>query len=344
MSTKTSSSLKNGLLLLVVIAVLGVSAYFYIRHQEKYPSTDDAYIHANILYVAPQISGQLTSVTVSDYQAVDKGDVLARIDPAPYRARLDQAQAAYELATQANKASDDAIIAASADIRSAMAQLEDVQQKYHRTMTLVNKGIMPKQAGDDAKAQLASAKNNLDASRARMSQLVKEQGAKGTAAPQVKQAAAALSEAALNLSYTEIVAPDSGVLGKVNVRPGSVVAPGQSLMPLVESDTFWVQANFKEDDLEHIRSGMPADVVLDMYPDTTFVGYVEAISPASGSSFSLLPPENATGNWVKVPQRFPVRIALKQKEDEPQLRVGASSTVVVDTVAQPAGDTTTGSK
>lgn len=331
-NTKTHK-IRNGIILVLVIAGLAVAGYFYVKHQEAYPSTDDSYVHANILYVAPQISGQLTAVNVVDFQHVDKGDILAQINPAPYQAQYDRAKAAYENAMQGNAATSDAILAAGASIRSASAQLIDVQQKYNRTMTLVRRGVLPAQTGDDVKAELSGAKNNLDAARAKMSQLVKEQGAEGKESPQVKQAAAMLTQAALNLSYTNIVAASDGTLGKVAVHPGSVVAPGQSLMPLVEAHTYWIQANFKEDDLGRIKVGMPANVSVDMYPNVVFHGTVQSISPASGSAFSLLPPENATGNWVKVSQRFPVRIEVDLTKNDPALRVGASATVTIDTLA-----------
>jgi membrane fusion protein (multidrug efflux system) len=331
-STKTHK-IRNSIILILVIAGLAAAGYFYVKHQEAYPSTDDSYVHANILYIAPQISGRLDTVNVKDFQQVDQGDIIAQINPAPYQAQYDRAQAAYEAATQNNAATNDAILAASASIRSASAQLIDIQQKYNRTITLVRRGVLPAQTGDDVKAELAGAKNNLDAARAKMSQLVKEQGAKGKESPQVKQAAAMLTQAALNLSYTNIEAASSGTLGKVSVHPGSVVAPGQALMPLVEAHSYWIQANFKEDDLEHIKIGMPANIVIDMYPNITFHGTVQSISPASGSSFSLLPPENATGNWVKVSQRFPIRIEVDLTKNDPALRVGASATVTIDTVA-----------
>ncbi|MDD1793629.1 HlyD family secretion protein [Enterovibrio makurazakiensis] len=338
MAEKRGFPFRNVFILVGVAAVLVAAAYFYVRHQEKYPSTDDAYVHGNILYIAPQVSGQLIEVNVDDFQHVDKGAVIARIDPSAYQARVEQAQAAYENATAANKATSDAIVGASARIRAASAQLLDVEAKYRRNMALVEKGLLPKQAGSDLKAELAAAKNNLDASRAAMSQLISEQGASGSAAPLVRQAAAALSEASLNLSYTSIVAPTSGTLGDVKVRPGSVVAPGQALMPLIEDDSFWVEANYKEDDIGRIDADMTANIVLDMYSDTSFSGVVQAISPASGSSFSLLPPENATGNWVKVPQRFPVRLSIKTEGNTRPLRVGASATVTIDTLNRAEGN------
>ncbi|WP_281545084.1 HlyD family secretion protein [Grimontia sp. SpTr1] len=334
MTEQKSFPVKNLVILAGIAVIMAIAAYFYIRHQEQYPSTDDAYVHGHILYIAPQISGQLTEVNVVDFDHVDKGQVIARINPSPYQARVEQAKAAYENAVAANKATSDAIVGASAQIQSASAQLNDTEEKYRRNMALVERGVLPKQSGDDLKAELAAAKNNLDAARARMSQLINEQGASGTEAPAVRQAAAALSEASLNLSYTTIIAPTSGTLGDVKVRPGSVVAPGQSLMPMIEDNSFWVEANYKEDALGYIQPDMTATIVLDMYSDVTFKGVVQAISPASGTSFSLLPPENATGNWVKVPQRFPVRLTITRETGEPPLRVGASATVIIDTLAK----------
>ncbi|MCP4957147.1 HlyD family secretion protein [Photobacterium aquimaris] len=329
-----SNKFRNIFIFIVIAAVLGTAGYFYTRHQKLYPSTDDAYIHANILYVAPQISGKVLSVNVENYQHVAEGDLLVKIDPAPYEIQLEQAKAAYEVATQQNKATDDAILAASANVRAADANLVDVQKTYHRVMDLVNRKLLPLQQGDDVKAKLASAQTNLEAARAKMSQLINQQGAKGDEAPQVKQAAAALSQATLNLSYTNIYAPYDGKLGKVSVRPGSVVSPGLAMMPLIEDNTAWLQANYKEKDIGLLKVGMTATVVLDMYPDVTYQGQVEALSPASGSSFSLLPPENATGNWVKVPQRFPVRVKFTDLKNKPLLRVGASADVTIDTQSE----------
>ena len=321
---------RNLLMFIAAGVLLASLGYEYIHYQERYPQTDDAYVHANILYIAPLVHGKLSAVNVSDFQHVDKGMVIARISSGLFQARLDQAQADYESAAAQNKGTSDAIVGASAEIRSSSAKLSDIQEKYRRNMVLVKKGVLSKQTGNDLKAELSAAKNNLDLARSHMLQLINEQGHSGKEAPAVKQAAAALSEASINLSYTEIVAPVSGRLGKVNVRPGSVVSPAQAMMPLVEDDSFWVQANYKEDHLKYIQPGMTASIVLDMYPEVPFQGKVIAISPASGSSFSLLPPENATGNWVKVPQRFPVKLSIERKRDQPAFRVGASATVTVN--------------
>lgn len=330
-----SHLIRNLIIAATVLAALVTLSYFYIQHQKNYPSTDDSYVHANIIYIAPQVHGKVISVNASDYQEVSQGDLLVQIDPAPFQAQLDEARAAYEVAIQNNAASDDAILAASANVRSAVAQLTDAQATYQRIKQLVTKQLLPAQQLDDARAKLSSAEENVIAARATMSQLIKTQGAQGNAAPEVKKAAAALSQASLSLSYTNIFAPKSGTLGKLTAHAGSVVSVGQALVPLVEANTYWVQANFKETQLELITKGMQATITLDLYPSVDYHGTIEAISPASGSSFSLLPPENATGNWVKVPQRFPILIRLANESEHPDtpLRVGASANVTIDTVS-----------
>jgi membrane fusion protein (multidrug efflux system) len=331
---KKPSKFKKLITIITLVVIFGTAVYFYIRHQELYPNTGDAYIHANVLYIAPQVSGRVLQVNVTDYQHVADGDLLVSIDPALFQVQLEKAKAAYEAATLENRATDDAILAASAKVRAADANLIDVQKNYQREMELVKQNVVSKQEGDDEKAQLAAAQTSLEAARAEMSQLITEQGAKGNEAPKVKQAAAELTQATLNLSYTNIYAPHDGTLGTVSIRPGSFVSPGLAMMPMVEDHTAWVEANYKEKDIGSMKPGMTAKVVLDMYPDETFSASVESLSPASGSSFSLLPPENATGNWVKVPQRFPVRIKLTDLDGKPMMRVGASATVTVDTLSE----------
>ncbi len=339
---KKGSSLKRIVTAFLLVAALITAAFYYVRYQNIYPSTNDAYVHGQILYIASQVSGQIDSVKIKDYQYVDKGQLIAEIDPALYQAKLDEATAAFQRVSASNKAIGDAITAATAEMKAAEANLADVQDKYKREMDLVKKGVLTKQEGDNVKAALNIAKNKLDAARANISQLIEKQGASGKQAPAVKEAAAVLAQAVINLSYTQIVAPVSGQVGKVSIQNGSVVTAGQALFPLIQSDSFWVQANYKGKDVGKIKPGMKASINLIMYPDMQFIGEVVAISPASGSSFSLLPPENATGNWVQVPQRFPVRInllgvhnkktkSLQSLREFKGLRVGSNGSVTIDT-------------
>ena len=171
-------SLKEIVFIILLGGILLGAGYGYIRYQDTYPSTEDAYIHGNLLYIAPQVSGKLVDVLVEDFQHVDQGMVVARIDPKIYQAQLDQAKAVYQQALASNKAGSDAINAASADVVAAKANLEDIQKKYDRDMVLVRQGSLSKQTGDDLKDQLSAAENNLNAARAKMQQLINQQGAK----------------------------------------------------------------------------------------------------------------------------------------------------------------------
>ncbi len=322
----------------VVIALM-VWGYYYYHHEKDYPSTSNAYIHGDIIFIASQVAGRLESVNVQNYQFVYQGEVLFQIDSALYQADLQKAQAAYQVATLENQAASSSILATRENVASATASLKQAQLNYNRTITLVKKGVLPQKHADDAQTALATTRANVAAAEDHMAALIAEQGISGVEAPAVQKAAAALLAASLNLSYTNISAPFDGELGRVNVHPGSVVNIGQALMPLVKADSFWVQANYKESDLGRIQPGMSATIRFDMYSDISYSGYVDNISPASGSAFSLLPPENASGNWVKVTQRFPVSIRLDKVSPERTsthpLRIGASATVTINTVDKP---------
>ena len=171
--------------------------------------------------------------------------------------------------------------------------------------------------------------------QAQLEQAKQELGSPGQHNARIRAAEAAVAKAELDLAHARITAPAAGLLGEIEIRPGSFAAAGQNLLPLVESGSFWVDANYKESDLALIRPGQPATVTVDMYPDRTFAGVVQSVSPASGVAFSLLPPENATGNWVKVTQRFPVKVVITDTDPAHPLRIGASSQVTIDTTATP---------
>ncbi|HHG3181493.1 TPA: HlyD family secretion protein [Vibrio parahaemolyticus] len=273
--------------------------YWSWQYSDSHPSTEDAYVRAKILSVAPQVKGQVVSVDVKDFQSVNKGDLLLKIDSRPYLLAVKQAKAAYQLAVQQHDVADKQVTEAVAGLDAARSNLTEAQVEYKRTDSLVKRKLASDQDLDTAKNKLANAQ-------------------------------ASLEQAELNLSYTDITSPVDGIAGEINTHVGSVVSVGQTLFPVILKDSYWVRANFKETDLTHIKPGMHADVVIDMYPDVVWKATVEQLSPASGTSFSLMPPENATGNWVKIKQRFPVRLALEVPADAPQLRVGASSEVTID--------------
>jgi membrane fusion protein, multidrug efflux system len=204
-----------------------------------------------------------------------------------------------------------------------------VQRHSDRILDLAAQGTASKDERDAAEKALKDARDSYAAAQARVDVDKAERGAAGDANATVKVASAALDQARLDLAHTRIYAPANGTLGELDLRPGSMVTAGQPLLALVETDDVWVDANFKETELPRIRPGQPAKVTVDLHPGTTFSGRVESLGPASSAAFSLLPPENATGNWVKVTQRFPVRVHLI--DPLPDLRLGASSEVTIDT-------------
>ncbi|WP_214251651.1 HlyD family secretion protein, partial [Vibrio campbellii] len=300
------------------------------QYSDSHPSTEDAYVRAKILSVAPQVQGQVISVEAKDFQVVNKGDLLLKIDSRPYLLAVKQAKAAYQLAVQQHDVADKQVTEAVAGLDAARSNLTEAQLEYKRTNSLVKRKLASDQDLDTAKNKLANAQASLEQARATVEKAIANRGEEGAEAAVVQQAAAQLAQAELNLSYTDITSPVDGIAGEINTHTGSVVGIGQTLFPVIVKDSYWVRANFKETDLTHIKAGMHAEVVIDMYPDVVWDAKVEELSPASGTSFSLMPPENATGNWVKIKQRFPVRLTLEVPEGAPQLRVGASSEVTVD--------------
>lgn len=313
---------------MVVGGVIG--GYFYWRHTTIYPSTSDAYVHASTVTIAPQISGRISVLPVKDHRHVEKGQLLMQIDAKPFRIALDRAKANLEMSEQQSRAAGAAVAAAHAAVAERRANLKDAANNARRMLVLYRDHTVSGAVVDDAVAKRDSARAALIQAKADLQKAIQQQAAAGAKAS-VQVAQAALEKARLDLSYTRIVAPASGVLGTINVRVGDVVNQTQALFPLVEDKSFWVDANFKETDLARIRRGEPATITVDMVPGKTFHGTVDSVSPASGTAFSLLPPENATGNWVKVQQRFSVKIPLTEQDPELPLGIGASAEVTVDT-------------
>ncbi len=316
----------------VIVAVaLAVGGYFYYRHSERYPSTDDAYVKANVVHVAAQVSGRTSQVPVDDQQMVKKGQLLFKIDPRPFRIALAQAQAQLALARQTVSADQAAVSAAKANVESAQATLHNAVLHYRRMRSLRSHNSVSQSALDNARAALDTARAKVGLAKARLHEARMQLGQSGNGNARVQKAEAAVHQAKLNLSYTTVTAPCSGQLSNVTLQNGDMIQAGHQLFALVCSNRFWVYANFKETDLGRIRPGQKATIKVDMYPNHTFHGVVQSINPASGAAFSLLPPENATGNWVKVTQRVPVRVLVTNASPNYPLRVQTSTDVTIDT-------------
>ncbi len=317
--------------------VIIIGAWLYLT-SGRYVSTDNAYVQADRATIAPQVAGRVVEVDVRENQSVKKGDVLFRIDAEPLQIAVARAQAQMEGISSLLDAARAGFRSAQANVRSADEALRVNEAQYRRMQDLRRKGLVAQKDVDDAANNLATARGNRDADVAAVS---KAQSLLG-GLPETpdaelsgyKFAKAQLEAAQLDLDHATVRAPIDGTIGKQNLQPGDFLAPGQAAMPLVATRGLWIDANFKETDLTHVRPGQPVDIAVDSYPDHHWKGHVASISPASGAEFSVLPAQNATGNWVKIVQRISVRIALDVENSGPTLRAGMSAIVKIDTGKQ----------
>ena len=325
-----------GLLLLVALAAIGGGVAWWLQARQ-WESTDDAFIDVHMVQVAPQVPGRVARVLVDDNQLVETGQPLVEIDPADFQAKLDQAvaneaSAAGSLAQAKAQAS-----AAVANVEEARAQVGvadanavNASSQLKRDQPLAEQHVVSHQTLDNDIANARSTAASLVAAQKKLAATEAQQAVAqsqiATAEANLNSAAAQTAQARLNLSYTRVVAPQSGRVAHKNVAIGDYVQTGQDLMALVPT-RLWVTANFKETQLAHMRVGQPVDIEIDAYPDTTFHGHVASIQPGSGAAFSLLPPENATGNYVKVVQRVPVKIVFDDPPD-PSRPLGPGMSVV----------------
>ena len=303
--------------LLVLVAV----AAYYLRFVAPYESTDDAFIEGYVTVVSSRVPGQVQELRVRDNERVRRGQLLLEIDPRDYEARLARARADVAASrgeaeeAQARVRVDEArVIEARAGVVAAGARAQQADADLRRYRSVARRAVS-RSAFDLVLSEALAAEANARAARSEVSsaeaQVALAHAGVGMAASAVERAEAALREAQLNLSYTEIRAPRAGRVTARTVELGEYVEPGQSLLALVPKRV-WVVANFKETQLTHMRPGQPAELSLDAYPDQTFKGRVDSLQAGTGARFSLLPPENAVGNYVKVVQRVPVKILFDQ--------------------------------
>src|SRR5712691_3670333 len=304
----------------VLLGLVGFGArrwWFNLSHV----STDNAQVDGHIIPILPKVGGFVTLVRTDENRRVQAGDTLVVLDDRDYRARLAQAEAdlAVALAGVSNKAR---VGQAEAQVAQAEANAKKARADLERLLPLAQQDIVSKQQLDAAQAAAAAADAALAAAQAALA----------AADARVAAARAGRDQAALNLSYTRITAPSSGVVSKKSVEVGQLVQPGQPLMTVVPLEDVWVTANLKETQTANVTPGDPADFTVDAYPGRHVKGHVESLSPATGAKFSLLPPDNATGNFTKVVQRIPVRIRPDAQNDSTHpLRPGMSVVVTITT-------------
>lgn len=304
-------------------------------------ATNDSYVEARVVRISPKVSGQVISLRVDDNDAVKAGDLLLEIDPVDYQAKVDQAIAAVAASESAVEQAKAAVLRAEANVGEAQAAARAAATEairrasdYRRYAAMGTDGVSAQQV-ETGKHAMDAATDQKDAAEKKAVAAAAELNVAktniGTAEAQVSAAKAQLRFAQLQLQYTKVFAPESGNITKRNVESGDFVSPGQPLLAIVRPER-WVVANFKEVQLHHMRIGQPVEVTVDSFPNKPLRGRVQSLQSGTGSRFELLPPENATGNWVKVVQRLPVKIVLEP--DQPavkRLEPGMSAEVSVDT-------------
>jgi len=323
------------LMSLPVVAVLGGGAYFYIKGS-RYQSTDDAYAQAATVSISANVGGRVSEIEVRDNEFVQRGATLFKLDDAPFRITVSDAAAHLADTRLQIESLKSTYRQRLVELRAARDTQSYAQQQYDRQTRLLASGIASQAQFDQAAHALDAARQQVANVQQQIGVALANLGGDPNIAPErhplVAQAQAALDRAQLNLSYTVISAPTDGVVAKVEqLQVGDTIAASTPVFALVSTRDVWIEANFKEVQLARMRPGQAATVEIDRYPGRRFSAEVTSVSPSTGSQFSLLPPENATGNWVKVVQRVPVRLQLTHVDAGFLLQAGLSANVSVDT-------------
>lgn len=311
-----------------------VGGYFYLAG-ERYVSTDNAYLKSDKVSISAEVNGRVTAVDVEDNSAVKAGQHLLSIDRAPFEIAVAQAEANLAAA----QADIESMRADYRQKKEQLAQAEDnvayQEKEFARNAPLAKSNAIAQARFDEVRHARDDSIRSRDALKQELaSEAAKIGGDLNTPLqehPRYRQAAAALDKARLDLSHVDVLAPTDGVAANVTLRPGAFIAAGLPLFSLVEDKRIWIEANFKETDLTHVRQGQTATVQVDTYPGKTWTGTVESVTPATGSEFSILPAQNSSGNWVKVVQRLMVRINMQNYDGTPPLASGMSAYVTIDT-------------
>ena len=332
-SASKNRVLRHILLVVIPLAVVAVAGYWY-WHGGRFVETDNAYVKADVIPISAEISASIVDVLVKENQYVSAGDVLFELRSAPYQFAVDEAAAnVQEKKTE--------LLALQASYREKEGQImladrnyEFAQKELKRQRDLKGKNFVSESTLDDLEHNVEVARQELQVLRLDLQRIAASLGGDVDAPldqhPSYLSALAKLKQYQLSLSRTKVQAPVDGIVSQLPMV-GQYVHTGNTVAALVATESLWVEANYSEVDLTHVRPGQKVDVKIDTYPDYHWQGVVESISPATGAEFAILPAQNATGNWVKIAQRVPVRIALTAQQGAPQLRSGLSAVVEIDT-------------
>ncbi|RWX01653.1 HlyD family secretion protein [Flavobacterium cerinum] len=338
---------KKFLVILIVLVVLGATYGIYkYMHSLAHEETDDAQVEKNMNPILPRVTGYITKVFVKDNDFVKKGDTLFTIDDKDYVVRVEEAKAAlaaaegsFEAAKADTGGASANISVSEANVQSSKGNIEAAKVRlwratndFQRFENLYKNHSITKQqfeqaqaAKQEAEAQLKVLQQAENASNYQKNVIVSRSNVTGkqvdVAAANIKKAQAMLDAAKLNLTYTVVTASIDGQVATIDIQPGQLVQPGQALFYIINNQDAWVVANFKETQLNKMKVGQKVTIIADAYPDVKFEGVLASFSPATGSRFSLLPPDNATGNFVKTIQRLPVKISLTENNDKEKIKL-----------------------
>jgi membrane fusion protein (multidrug efflux system) len=310
------------------------AALFFWLSSGRYVETDNAYVKGDRVYVASELSGPIVEVSVRENQHVSRGQQIYRLDDTPYRLALSKIESDIDIQRAEIRSLRAQWRTKREDIKAARSQLVYAQADFERQRDLAERKFAPvakldesRMAAEVARQRIASLEEDLQRIEA---QLAGDPKIKVDDHPKVKQMLAARQEALLNLRRTTIEAPMDGIVSKVLV-PGAYAVMGVPSIAVVADNDLWIEANFKETELTRVRVGQPVTISVDTYPDVKCTGKVTSLASSTGAEFAVLPPQNATGNWVKVVQRIPLRTSVQCPEGAPPLRVGMSTTLEIDT-------------
>ncbi len=324
------------LLLMVVVPVVaaGYGALWW-GESMRYVTTENAYIKADVVAISADVSGRVIEIEAHENTRVTAGQLLFRIDPRPFEIAIFQAKAELDRVRTEIESTRADYRSGQREVRVRQERVRYLEGEYARQQQLTKRGHGTGAKLDEARHELEMAKREVDAvgqrNRMLLAELVGDAAIKVADHPKHLAALAELDRAELDFSYTTVVAPADGIVSNIKLQHGEYVRSGEPMFSLVQVDAPWIEANLKETQLTHVRIAQQVSFVVDSYPDLEWRGKVASIAPATGAEFSLLPPQNASGNWVKVVQRIPVRIAITKIGGDRALRAGMTVTLAIDT-------------
>ena len=330
-----SRTLKRTVFLIVIpLLAICVGLYLYAAGG-RYVSTDNAYVKANVIIISPEVSGRVTSVLVADNQAVEANDILLQLDSSPLEITLNRARAQMAVIRTELESLRADYGETVVQAQQAKDKVRYLDRRYKRQRKLLKQGLSSEEKHDEAKHDLQVARREVQIIEQRvqrvLAQLAGNELLPVDQHPRYLTAQTTYDQAAVDLKATTIRAPASGIVSNMKLQVGEYALAGKPIFSLIENHPIWIEANLQETQLTHILPGQQATIVADAYPDKIWESVVSSIAPATGAEFSILPPQNASGNWVKVVQRIPINLVITDQANGPKLRAGMTVSVRIDT-------------